>query len=88
MTELCLRFLAENMGLLLMTSIYCGEADFVNYPLWNSGPYEASHKLRSLGSDRKKDTLALANLIGHSSHLSKVGISPYFLINLFISIGG
>lgn len=78
MTELYLRFLTEKMGLLLLTSIYHGEADLVNYPLRNSGLYEASHKLRSLGSNRKKDTLALANSIGHSSHLSKVGISPYF----------
>ena len=32
MTELCLRFLAENLGLLLMTSIYCGKSSFVLVP--------------------------------------------------------
>ena len=78
MTEVYLRFLTEKMRLLLLTSIYHVDADLVNYPLRNSGLDEASHKLRSLGSNRKKDKLALANSIGHSSHLSKVGISPYF----------
>ena len=32
MTELCLGFLAENLGLLLMTSIYCGKSSFVLVP--------------------------------------------------------